>query len=395
MGKRLNTSKVYLGLLLAVMLATTGCRDTNQYVAPPPPTVTVAQPQQQDITQFAQYSGLTEAVESVEIRARVEGYLQSIHFADSALVNKGDLLFVIDPKPYQARLDEAVATLAMRQAELRLAEATLKRKESAFEDQAVSEVEVIEARAQRDQAVAAIDAARAAIETARLDLSYTRVRAPLSGRIGRRLVDVGNLVGAEEKTLLATIVSTDPMYVYFNINERDLLDFQNHPSDRQAPTNGNGQTAVYLGLSNETDYPHEGRVDYVDNRVDADTGTIQVRGIFDNADGRLLPGLFARVQAPIRTVRQALLVPEEALGVDLQGYYLLSVNADNEVEYRAVKVGPKVEGRRVVESGVTADERIIVKGLQKARPGIVVQAVTETTKEQSATAAAAAGEGGA
>lgn len=240
MAKMIGSSKLCLGLLLAALSFTTGCRDQNQYVAPPPPTVTVALPQQQDITQFSQYSGLTDAVESVEIRARVEGYLQSIHFTDSAMVKKGDLLFVIDPKPYQARLDEAEATLAMRQAELRLADATLKRKESAFEDQAVSEVEVIEARALRDQAVAAIAAAQAAIETARLELSYTRVTAPLSGRIGRRLVDIGNLVGAGDKTLLATIVSIDPMYVYFNVNERDLLDFQSNQPEQQTPTSGNG-----------------------------------------------------------------------------------------------------------------------------------------------------------
>lgn len=380
MAKIIKTHKILLGLLLAALPLTAGCRDQNKYVAPPPPTVTVACPQQRDITHYAQYSGLTDAVESVEIRARVEGYLQSIHFNDSAMVKKGDLLFVIDPKPYQARLDEAEATLAMRQAELRLAEATLKRKESAFEDQAVSEVEVIEARAQKDQAVAAIAAAKAAIETARLELSYTRVTAPLSGRIGRRLVDVGNLVGAGENTLLATIVSIDPIYVYFNVNERDLLDFQSHRTGQQGPTNGKGHTVINLGLSNEKGYPHVGKVDYVDNRVQAETGTIQVRGVLDNANGSLLPGLFARVQAPIRTIEKALLVPESALGIDLQGHYLLTVNGKNEVEYHAVSIGTKVDGYRVIETGVQTDDRVIVKGLQKVRAGVVVQPVTETAQ---------------
>jgi RND family efflux transporter MFP subunit len=380
MPKIISTNKILLSLLLATLLLTAGCRDQNQYVAPPPPTVTVALPKQQDITHYAQYSGLTDAVESVEIRARVEGYLKSIHFRDSAMVKKGDLLFVIDPKPYQARLDEAEATLAMREAELCLAEATLKRKESAFEDQAVSEVEVIEARAQRDQAVAAIAAAKAAIETARLELSYTRVHAPLSGRIGRRLVDVGNLVGAGEKTLLATIVSTDPIYVYFNVNERDLLDFQSHRTGQQAPTSGNGHTTINLGLSNEEGYPHVGKVDYVNNRVEAETGTIQVRGVVANPDGSLLPGLFARVQAPIRTIKNALLVPEFALGVDLQGHYLLTVNDKDEVEYHAVTIGPKADGWRVIETGLEAGDRVIVKGLQKVRAGIVVQTVTETAQ---------------
>jgi RND family efflux transporter MFP subunit len=394
MGNVFGTPKMCLGLLLVALLMTAGCRDQNQYVAPPPPTVTVALPKKQDITHFAQYSGLTDAVESVEIRARVEGYLQSIHFTDSALVKKGDLLFVIDPKPYQARLDEAKATLAMRQAEVRLTESTLKRKESAFEDQAVSEVDVIEARAQRDQAVAAVAAAQASIETVRLELSYTRVHAPLSGRIGRRLVDVGNLVGAGEKTLLATIVSTDPMYVYFNVNERDLLDFQNN-SKEQSPTSSNGRTPIYLGLSNETGYPHQGKIDYVDNRVDGNTGTIQVRGVFDNVDGSLLPGLFARVQAPIRTVEQALMVPEEALGLDLQGHYLLCVDNKNEVVYHPVTLGPKLDGRRVIESGLKADDRVIVKGLQKARAGIVVQAETEPPQDTPTAASEAGKEGGA
>ncbi len=213
------------GLLALLVLA--GCKEKNTFVAPPPPTVTVAVPQVQEVTHYAQYSGTTAAVKSVEIRARVEGYLQSIHFDSGSHVDKGDLLFVIDPRPYQARLEEAQAELAMRRAEMRLAEATLTRKENAFKDNAVSEVEVIAARAERAKAAAAIEAAQAALETARLQLSYTRMVAPISGRIGRHLVDVGNLVGAGDQTLLATVVSEDPVYVYFNVNERDLLEYQN------------------------------------------------------------------------------------------------------------------------------------------------------------------------
>ena len=365
------------GLLLS------GCGDNNTFVAPPPPTVTVASPVRQSVTYYARYTGQTAAVESVEIRARVEGYLQSVHFGDAALVKKGDLLFVIDPRPYQARLDEAKAELAMRQAEHRLAEATLKRKESAFQDQAVSEVEVIEARALKDQAVAAIEASRAAIDTARLDLSYTRIVAPLSGRIGRKLVDVGNLVGASEKTLLATIVSVDPVYVYFNVNERDLLEFQKQHPSHPGPTNGNGNTPIFLGLSNETDYSFEGRVDFTDNRIDPETGTIQVRGKLAKPEGILLPGLFARVRIPVRDSADALLVPEHALGIDQKGYYLLAVNPENLVEYLPVTVGPLVEGLRVIESGVKAEDRIVVNGLQRARPGITVNPVapaSETAK---------------
>ncbi len=369
-----NTIRLLVPVLLSSLLLMAGCREKNTFVAPPPPKVTVVNPVQKTVTHYAEYTGQTAAVETVEIRARVEGTLQSIHFNDAAFVKKGDRLFVIDPRPYQASFDEAQAELATRQAELRLAEATLQRKESAYKDQAVSEVAVIEARALRDQAVAAIAAARAAIETARLNLSYTEMRSPISGRIGRNRVDVGNLVGASEKTLLATIVSENPIYAYFNINERDLLEFQKHHTGQSGPTNGNGKTLVFMGLSNVEDYPYEGQIDFTDNRVDPQTGTIQVRGVFKNPKGFLLPGLFARVRIPIGDQKDALLVPERSLGIDQQGYYLLSVTAENVVEYLPVKVGPLVEGMRVIKSGVKAADRIVVNGLQRARPGTTVNA---------------------
>lgn len=359
---------VWTPVLMLGLLLVAGCGEKNTFVPPPPPTVTVATPQRQSVTHYAQYSGTTSAMESVELRARVEGYLQSIHFDSGSDVRKGDLLFVIDPKPYQARLDEAAAQLAMRQAEMRLAQATLSRKENAFKDNAVSEVEVIAARAEQAKAAAAIEAARATMESARLQLSYTRIHAPISGRIGRHLVDVGNLVGAGDQTLLATVVSDDPVYVYFNINERDLLEYQQYEL-QQTPTNGNGRSKVFLGLATEDDYPRSGYIDYVDNRVDEETGTIQVRGVFPNPDRILLPGLFARLQAPISVQQDALVVPEQAFGVDQGGYYLLAVNADNIVEYKPVKVGPEAGGLRVIDGGITDQDRVIINGLQRARPG--------------------------
>ncbi len=358
-------------VLMLGLLFVAGCGEEKAFVAPPPPKVTVAEPQVQSVTHYAQYSGTTAAVESVELRARVEGYLQSIHFASGSNVRKGDLLFVIDPRPYQARFDEAQAQLAMRRAEMRLAEATLSRKENAFKDNAVSEVEVIAARAERAKAAAAIEAAQAARETARLQLSYTRIQAPISGRIGRHLVDVGNLVGAGDQTLLATLVSDEPVYVYFNINERDLLEYQQHEL-QQTPTNGNGRSKIFLGLATEEDYPRSGYIDYVDNRVDQETGTIQVRGVFPNSDRTLLPGLFARLRAPISVQKEALVVPERAFGVDQQGFFLLVVNDQNQVEYRGVKVGSVSAGQRVVQKGLKAGERVIVNGLQRVRPGMTV-----------------------
>ncbi len=358
--------------LMAVVVLLSSCQQANEYAAPPPPTVVVSPPVQQPVTEYAEFTGRTEAVEFVEIRARVEGYLQSIHFQPGSLVRKGALLFQIDPKPYQAKRDEARAELERRQAELKQADATLKRKEMAFKANAVSELEVIQARADRDVAQAAIQGALAAIETAELNLSYTRITAPIDGRIGRNLADVGNLVGATDRTLLTTIVRDDPIYAYFTVSERDLLAYQEHPSRVATPTNGNGQVPVFLGLSSQTDYPFEGRIDFVNNRLDPSTGTIQVRGVFQNTTGRLLPGLFARIRVPIGTTEGAMLVPERALGVDQRGEYLLVVNAQNTVEVRPVQTGPLLADLRVIRKGITAEDRVIVDGIQKARPGITV-----------------------
>lgn len=374
------------GLIAALLLlgCLAGCQKKNQYAAPPPPLVTVRKPLQQAVTEYAQFNGLTEAVESVQIRARVEGYLENVHFQAGARVRRGDLLFVIDPRPFRAKLDEAMAELARRQAELKQTAATLQRKELAFRANAVSEVEVIQARADRDVAKAAIEAARAAIETARLNLSYTRIEAPISGRIGRRLVDAGNLVGAGERTLLTTIVQDDPIYVYFNVSERELLYYQKYHSPHADPTNGDGETPVYLGLSNQQDYPYRGRIDFVDNRLDPDTGTVQVRGVFANPRHLLWPGLFARIRVPVNIRQEALLVPEAALGTDQRGDYLLVVNADNVAEYRPVTTGPRVKNLRVIEAGLAATDRVIVDGLQRARPGLPVKVVAAAAQAAAA-----------
>jgi RND family efflux transporter MFP subunit len=359
-------------LLAAAVLLLNGCQKPNEYAPPPPPQVVVSNPTLQPITEYADFTGRTEAAELVEIRARVEGYLQSIHFKPGTQVKKGDLLFVIDPKPYQAKLDEARAELERRQAELKQADATLKRKEMAFKANAVSELEVLQGRADRDVAQATIQGAQAAIETAELNLSYTKIAAPIDGRIGRNLADVGNLVGATERTLLTTLVRDDPIYAYFSVSERDLLSYREHPSRMSSPTSNNGNVPVFLGLSSQSEYPYEGRIDFVNNRLDPSTGTIQVRGLFQNPEGRLLPGLFARVRVPIGTTEQALLVPERAVGTDQRGEYLLVVNAQNIVEVRIVTMGPLLQDQRVIRKGISAEDRVIVDGIQKARPGISV-----------------------
>jgi len=377
--------RIWIVNILAATCLLIGCDKKNEYAPPPPPQVTVSNPIQKNVTEYADFNGLTEAVDYVEIRARVEGYLESINFKQGSRVKEGDLLFVIDPKPFQAKLDEAKAELERRQAELKQTDATLKRKDLAYKANAVSEVEVIQARADRDVAKAAIQAALAAIETANLNLSYTKIHAPISGRIGRELVDEGNLVGASERTLLTTIVKDDPIYVYFNVNERDLLHYQEHSSREDSPTNGKGNTPVYLGLSTQQGYPFEGRIDFVDNRLDPSTGTIQVRGVFQNSDHQLWPGLFARIRVPVGTRENALMVPDLAVGTDQRGDFLLIVNDKNEVEYRPVKLGPLERGMRVIETGVSPNDRIIVEGLQRARPGLAVSPVPAAGKKTAAT----------
>ncbi|MCG8549857.1 MAG: efflux RND transporter periplasmic adaptor subunit [Desulfobacterales bacterium] len=356
-----------VGLLILTCAAfgLSGCKNQSANAnapAPPPPTVTVSTPLVKDVVHYAEFTGTTEAVESVVIRARVEGYLEKIHFTEGAMVEKGQLLFTIDDKPYQAKLEEALADLAMQQAELEQTRATKIRKENALRDNAVSEVEVIDARAELGKAQARVKAAKAAIRTAKLDISYTRVKSPISGRIGRRMVDVGNLVGAGERTELAGIVKDDPIYAYFTISERSWIRYQAKRSPDDPKT-------IYMGLSNSKDFPFEGRIDFIDNRMDAATGTIKVRGIFPNPQQRILPGLFARVRIPIGATTGALLVPDSALGQDQQGHYLLVANPENITEYRPVATGEIVDGMRVIASGLKGDERVIVNGLQKARPG--------------------------
>ena len=338
-----------------------------------------------DVTNYIYFTGYTEARKSVDLKARVEGYLQDFLFTPGSLVKEGDLLFVIDPKPFEATVARAEATLETRQAELQLARATLKRKESAYKEKAVSELTVLEARAQLSQAKAEVKGAEAALESAKLDLSYTTIYAPLSGRISRNYIDVGNLVGAGgQQTLLANIVNYDPVYVYFNLDERSLLLYKRHNKGKNIHDRDTNKQKVFLGLEGETDYPHEGVGDYLDNTVDLATGTIQARAVFANKDLFILPGLFAKIRIPYSISKNALLVPDTALASDQRGRYLLTVNRKNIVEYKPVTIGTIVKGLRVITKGISAQDRVIVNGLQRARPGAAVTPVEETINKQPA-----------
>lgn len=372
-------AKTALGLLslLAAGCFVSACGQGGERPAPALPQVTVAQPEVRDVTEYHEYTGTTEAFEAVELRARVQGFLQSIKFEAGAMVKKDQLLFVIDPAAYQAAVQQAEAEVARAQAQRRLAQATLVRKERAFKDHAVSEVDVIQAKAELAQADAAIKAAGALLDTANINLSYTEVRSPIDGKVGRSLVDVGNLVGQGEATLLTSVMDHDPVYAYFNVSERVLLRFFELRANGQAPAKHEKRPPLYLAVATDKGYPHKGEVDFLDNKVDPATGTIGARGVFPNPADRLLPGLFVRLRMPIGMLKDALLVPDRVVGSDQRGSYLLVVDETDTVVYKPVKPGVLLDGKRVILEGLKKEDRVIVKGLIRSRPGIKVQPVKE------------------
>jgi RND family efflux transporter MFP subunit len=353
------------------------CGGQREYVEPPPPRVTVAQPEQRTVTDYLEMTGTTEAIETVEIRARVEGFLLSREFEEADIVRQGDLLYLIDPAEYEARVEGAEAELTVAIASLELEEARLERLKEARRSRAVSELEVIQSQAQRDVSAADVEAARAQLRRAKLDLGYTRIRAPITGRIGRSLVDEGNLVGAGEKTLLTSMVRYDPIYAYFDINERALLaliDSTEEAREKEGRLAAMRQVPVELGRANEEGYPFRGNLHYTASTLDADTGTFLLRAIFANPEPlKLLPGLFVRGRLPVREREGALLVSERALGSDQSGRYVLVVDAENVAQYRPVELGAKVDGMRVIEKGLDAADWVITEGLLRARPGAVVE----------------------
>ncbi len=358
-------------LLLSVAVALGACR-RNTYAPPPPPEVTVTQPVEREVTTYSEFTGHTVAVQAIDIRARVQGFLQSINFAPGSDVKQGDLLFVIEPALYEARVQQAEADLANAEAASQAAESQLAITRAIFERAAGSKTELVQRTQARDQAHAAVDQARATLAAAKLDLSYTHIYAPISGRIDRNLVDVGNLVGAGQATLLASIVQQQPIYAYFDASERDLLRYRALRRRGETAAAEGERNKAYLGLVTEDGFPHVGEVDYASNRVDPETGTIELRAIFPNPDGVLLPGLFVRVRLPF-TRGPAMLIPDVAVAADQGGRYVLVVGANDTVEQRRVKLGTVVDQMRIVDGGLHGGDWVVVNGIQRARPGSVVK----------------------
>lgn len=382
--------------LIVCAATAVGCQPKNEYAPPPPPAVEVAQPVERPVIDYLEFTGTTRAVETVDLRARVNGYLEQVHFEDGARVEKGQLLFTLEQAPFRTMVDKAEAELKKAKASLQLAESELARQRTLVRRDAATIQELDVKQAERAGAAASVDAAEAALQDARLQLGYTEIHAPIRGRIGRNLVDEGNLVQAEQ-TLLATIQSDDPIYVDFTLSEGELLDLSNEEEfDAPDPLHG-GEQVLEMGLSGQEGYPYEGRLDYTDIGVDSNTGTLQLRGIFPNSDRRLLPGLFTRVRTAVGSARPRLLVPERAIGVDQQGDYVLVVDEKDTVEYRSVTLGQEVEGMRVVSKGLEGNEWIVVNGIQRARPGSPVdperpEGSAEAAEESVAGAVGAAAE---
>jgi RND family efflux transporter MFP subunit len=357
--------------LVALLVMALACGEKNTYVPPPPPQVTVSQPLKKSVTDYLDFTGNAVAYNTVPLRARVEGFLEKVLFQDGQPVKKGQLLFLIQQEQYQAQLQKAQASVLAEKAQLEHAQTEYVRYSRLVKEDAAAQTDVDRWHYERDSRRAAVMAAEAQVALAQLNLSYTKVTAPFNGRMGRHLKDPGALVGAGEKTLLAEINQIDPIYVYFNINEQDLLRVRG----KKPPAPGEAEKQkypVYVGLADETGYPHQGYLDFAAISLNPTTGSLQLRGILPNPQAVILPGLFARVRVPIAEEKSALLVPETAISYDQLGPFVRIVNDKKIVERRGVKLGNQVDTDRVVLEGLTGDEWVVVSGLMRAIPGRTV-----------------------
>ncbi|MGA3174832.1 MAG: efflux RND transporter periplasmic adaptor subunit [Syntrophorhabdales bacterium] len=364
-------------LLLAPFLFS--CKEKPRQ-APPPPPVTVVRPLARQVTDYLELTGNTQAIMTVQLRARVAGYLDKVFFQDGQFVKRDQLLFLIQQNTYQDALRQAEAAVLMQKAQLEYASAQFARYSELLARKAAAQSDVDNWRYQRDAAKANLMNAEASRDLATLNLDYTEVRAPFDGRIDRRLVDPGNLVGSGETTVLAAVNQTNPLYTYFTISESDLARLTGEA--RWEPGKSRSQKwPVFMGVLNEQGYPHEGLLDFASISVTPTAGTLQMRGVFRNEDGKVMPGVYARVRVPVKQ-RKALLVPQEALGFDQRGSFVLVVNREGAVERRAVKTGVTVDGMRAIDEGLSLQEWVVARGTLKAIPGRKVTPVTEGGTQQ-------------
>jgi RND family efflux transporter MFP subunit len=364
--KDLGALRAPAAALALLLLA--GC-EQNAYVPPPPPQVDVAVPVQRAITRYLETTGNTAPIKSVDLVARVQGFLQSINYQDGTFVKQGTTLFTIEPETYKLKLDQARAAETGAEASLKLADADFKRQTDLVQRQAVSQSTLDTSTSNRENAQANLQQAQANTRLAEMNYGYTNVTAPFDGIVSAHLVSIGELVGVSSPTQLASIVALDPIYVNFNVNEQDVLRIRAEAAKRGVTISELRQLPVEVGLQTETGYPHKGKLDYIAPTLNQSTGTLPVRGLLPNPDRVLLPGFFLRVRVPFDKQNDALLVPNVSLGSDQSGRYLLVVNGDNVVEQRKVQTGQLEGDLRVIEDGLKPDDKVVVAGLLRAIPG--------------------------
>jgi RND family efflux transporter MFP subunit len=372
-GEYMPTSTPVRVVVLAALVLLVGCSESpqKQAAAPPPPNVTVAKPTKRVVVDQDEYVGRFVAIDSVEIRARVSGYLDRIDFTDGQLVKQGDLLFTIDKRPFQTTLDQAKANLAQARANLAFAETDLARGAQLVKERTITEQTFDQRTQTKRVAEASVQAQEAAVRQASLDLEFTELRAPVAGRIGDRRVSPGNLVtgGTSGNTsMLAMIVSIDPIRFEFTFDEASYLRYERAAQAGSEMTSRNASVAVALKLIDEPDFSHQGRMDFVDNAIDRSSGTIRGRAVLSNTDGVFTPGMFGRVRVPGSPSYMAVLVPDAAIGTEQTRKYVLTVDAENVARMKYVTLGQSFDNLRVIKSGLAEDDRVIVNGLIRARP---------------------------
>jgi RND family efflux transporter MFP subunit len=365
---------VLFGILTFALAACTETQ-TKTAAAPPPPAVTAANPLEKEVVEWDEYTGRFDAVDTVEVRARISGFLNEVKFTDGAIVKKGDLLFVIDPRPFQRMLDKDRAALQGAKVQLEFTQKDLDRAKPLMANATISQ-QVFD---QRTQAVRAAEAnvlsAEASVRSTELDVEFTHIRSPVTGRISRKLVSEGNYLtgGSGSGTLLTTIVSIDPIYFYFDVSEADFLKYQRLGSVMMQPNAHVSEVPVELALQGDQGFPYKGKMSFIDNRIDANTGSLRVRAVFDNPGQLFQPGLFARVRLAGSGQYQAILLPDMAVATDQSNRFVFVVADDGTVSTKPVVLGPMIDGLRVIRNGVTASDLVIVNGVQRARTGIKVK----------------------
>ena len=361
--------------IFAVVLALISGCGPKQQVAPPPPEVSAVQPVVKEVTEWDDFTGRLEPIKSVEVRARVSGWLDSIHFKDGQVVKTGDLLFVIDPRPYQAEAERTRADLQRAEAQRNLGLQNLQRAEKLVGGSVIAQEQFDTRRNEYEIAVANVLEAQATAKAAQLNLEFTQVKAPIDGRISRRFADEGNFItgGSGQSTLLTTIVPFNPLYAIFDADERVVLKYTRLDLSGERRSSREAANPVRIALADEKEFSHEATMDFVDNRLDPQTGTLRARALVDNADGLLTPGLFVRVQLKGRGPYSALLIPDEAIGTDQSKRFVMVVDKEGLAQRRFITTGRLYEGLRAVEEGLTPEDRIIVSGLMRVRPGMPVK----------------------